>query len=136
MLKEIFCQDQFFPISLKRSCFYLLEIALHFNKNSRIYFQRQMLTYVLSICCIFWEKNSTYGKKQVKKTILLKKWIFIQYFIFPSHFLYYDLSFDMQKLSHVTNNPWKFHDFFLSGLGVIKVLHFAVRSEDGVNGPE
>ena len=26
-------------------------------------------------------------KKQVKKAILLKKWMFIQYFVFPSPFL-------------------------------------------------
>jgi len=51
--KPIFNQNQFFPISLEKSCLYLLEIALHFNKNSWIYFQSQMLTYVLSICCIF-----------------------------------------------------------------------------------
>ena len=48
--------------------------------------------------------------------------------------LYYDLSFDRQKPSHVTNIHRKFHDFFPSGLGVIKVLHFTitVRSEDSV----
>ena len=38
----------------------------------------------------------------------------------------------MQKPSHVTNIHWKFHDFFPSSLGAIKVLHFTVRSEDGV----
>ena len=41
-------------------------------------------------------------KKQVKKAILLKKWMFIQYLVFPSPFLSYDLSFYMQKPSHVT----------------------------------
>ena len=50
----------------------------------------------------------------------------------PSPFLYYGLSFDMQKPSHVTNIHWKFHDFFPSSLGAIKVLHFTVRSKDGV----
>ena len=59
--------------------------------------------------------------------------MFFQYFVLPSPFPYYDLSFDMQKPSHVTNIHWKFHDFFLSGLGAIKVLHFTVRSEDGVD---
>ena len=49
------------------------------------------------------KKTSPSKKKQVKKAILLKKWMFIQYFVFPSPFLYYDLSFDMQKPSHVTN---------------------------------
>ena len=98
-----------------------------------MYFWWQILTYVLSICCIFWEKNSTFQKKKtIKKVILLKKWAFFQYFVFPSLFLCYDLSFDMQKPSHVTNIYWKFHDFFLSGLGAIKVLHFTVWSEDGV----
>ena len=53
-------------------------------------------------------------------------------FFFPSPFLYYDLSFDMQKPSHITNVHWKFHDFFPSSLGAIKVLHFTVRSKDGV----
>ena len=78
------------------------------------------------------KKTAPSKKKQVKKAILLKKWMFFQCFVFPSPFLYYDLSFDMQKPSHVTNIHWKFHDFFLSGLGAIKVLHFTVRSEDGV----
>ena len=88
----------FSPISLERSCIYLLEIALHFNKNLRIYFQLQMLTYVLSSCCIFWEKKQHLPKKkQVKKNILLKKWMFFQCFVFPSPILYYDQSFDMQK---------------------------------------
>ena len=119
-------------ISLERSCLYLLEIALHFNKNSWIYFQWQMLTYVFSICCIFWEKNSIFGKKRVKKAILPKNWMFFQYFVFPSPCLYYDLSFDMQKPSHITYIHWKFHAFFPSGLEAIKVLHFTVRSKDGV----
>ena len=57
--------------------------------------------------------------------------MFFQYFVFPSPFPYYDLSFDMQKPSHITNIHWKFCDFFPSGLWAIKVLHFTVRSEDG-----
>ena len=74
ILKEnpFFNQDQFFPISLGRSCLCLLEIALHFNKNFRIYFWWQILTYVLSICCIIWEKNSTFLKKPCKKQFFLK----------------------------------------------------------------
>ena len=51
---------------------------------------------------------------------------------FMSRTVYYDLSFDMQKPSHVTNIQWKLNDFFPSSLGAIKVLHFTVRSEDGV----
>ena len=58
--------------------------------------------------------------------------MFFQCFVFPSAFLYHDLSFDMQKPSHVTNIHWKFLDFFPNSLGAIKVLHFTVRSEDGV----
>ena len=134
ILKEnpFFNQNHFFPFFLQKSCLYLLEIALHFNKNSRIYFWWQMLTYVLSISCMFLEKNSSFRKKMRKKTILLKKWMFFQYFVLPSPFLYHDLSFDMQKPSHITNTHWKFHNFFPIGLGAIKVLHFTVRSEDGV----
>ena len=91
----------------------------------------------VNVCIIYLlhilrKKQHLPKKKQVKKAILLKKWMFIQYFVFPSPFLYYDLSFDMQKPSHVTNIHWKFHDFFPSSLGAIKVLHFTVRSEDGV----
>ena len=71
------------------------------------------------------KKTAPSEKEQVKKVILLKKWIFFQYYVFPSPFLHYDLSFDMQKPSHDTNNP--------SGLGAIKVLHFTARSEDGVS---
>ena len=78
-------------------------------------------------------KTAPSKKKQVKKAILFKKWMFIQYFVFPSPFLYYDLSFDMQKWLHITNIHWKFHDFFPSGLEAIKVFHFTVRSEDGVD---
>ena len=59
--------------------------------------------------------------------------MFFQYFVFPSPFLYHDPSFGMQKPSHVTNIHRKFQDFFLCSLGAIKVLHFTVRSEDGVN---
>ena len=74
ILKEnpFFNQDHFFPIFLGKSCLYLLEIALHFNKNSRIYFWRQMLTYVLSVSCMILEKNSTFRKKRVKKQFCLK----------------------------------------------------------------
>ena len=57
---------------------------------------------------------------------------FLSIFFFPSPFLSYDLSFDMQKPSHITNIHQKFYDFFPSSLGAIKVLHFTVRSEDGV----
>ena len=57
---------------------------------------------------------------------------FLAIFFFTSPFLNYDLSFDIQKPSHVTNIHWKFHDFFLSGLEAIKVFHFTIRSEDGV----
>ena len=42
------------------------------------------------------------------------------------------LRFYMPKPSHVTNIHWKFHDFFPSGLGAIKVLHFTVPTKDGV----
>ena len=48
-------------------------------------------------------KTAPWEKKQVQKAILLKKWMFIQYFVSPSRFLYYDLSFDMQKPSHIAN---------------------------------
>ena len=37
---------------------------------------------------------------------------FLSIFFSPSPFLYYDLSFEMQKPSYVTNIHWKFHDFF------------------------
>ena len=49
------------------------------------------------------KKTAPSEKKCVKKAILLKKWMFFQYFVSPSPFLYYNLSFDMQKLSHITN---------------------------------
>ena len=58
---------------------------------------------IIYLLHILREKQHLGKKKQVKKAILLKKWMFIQYFVFPSPFLYYDLSFDMQKPSHVTN---------------------------------
>ena len=43
------------------------------------------------------KKAAPSEKKQVKRAILFKKWMFFQYFVFPSPFLYHDLSFDMQK---------------------------------------
>ena len=43
-----------------------------------------------------------------------------------------NLSFSIQKPSHVTNIHWKFQDFLPSSLGVIKVFHFTLRSEDSV----
>ena len=43
-----------------------------------------------------------------------------------------NLSFSIQKPSHVTNIYWKFQDFLPSSLGVIKVLHFTLQSKDGV----
>ena len=43
---------------------------------------------------------------------------FLSMFFFPSLFLYYDLSFDMQKPSHISNNHQKIHDFFPSSLAV------------------
>ena len=58
---------------------------------------------IIYLLHILREKQHLLKKKQVKKAILFKKWMFIQYFVFPSPFLYYDLSFDMQKPSHVTN---------------------------------
>ena len=44
-----------------------------------------------------------------------------------------NLSFGIQKPSHVTNIHWKFQDFLPSSLQVIKVFHFTLRSEDSVN---
>ena len=61
---------------------------------------------------------------------------FLSIFFFPSPFLYCNLSFDIQKPSHITNIHWKFHDFFPCSLGAIEVLHFTVRSEDGVEGSQ
>ena len=84
--KPIFNQDQFFPISLERSCLYLLEIALHFNKNSRIYFWWEMLTNILSICYIFLEKKITLFKKTGKKKQFCLKMDVLSIFCFPLTF--------------------------------------------------
>ena len=88
ILKEnpFFNQDQFFPISLSRSCLCLLETALHFNKNFWIYFWWQILTYVLSICCIIWEKNSTFLKKTCKKSNFSQKIDVLSIICFPLTF--------------------------------------------------
>jgi len=49
------------------------------------------------------KKTALSKKKRGKKPILLKKWMFFQYFVFPSPFPYYDQSFDMQKPSRITS---------------------------------
>ena len=84
--KPIFNQDKFFFIFLWWSCLDLLEIALLFHKNSRIYVWWEMLTNILSICYIFLEKKIALFKKTGKKKQFCLKMDVLSIFCFPLTF--------------------------------------------------
>ena len=84
--KPIFNSNKFFSISLGWSCLYLLEIALYFHKNSRIYFWWEMLTNILLISYIFLEKKIALFKNTGKKKQFCLKMDVLSIFCFPLTF--------------------------------------------------
>ena len=131
--KPIFNQDKFFFIFLWWSCLDLLEIALLFYKNSRIYFRWEMLTNILSICYIFLEKKIALFKKTGKKKQFCLEMNVLSIFCFPLTFSILWSELWHAKTVTCYQYSLKILWHFPGGLGAMKVLHFTVRTEDGVH---